>query len=621
METLFEEFYNYMLAEITGNKFNKIKFTIGDVFKLKTLHNQFLFLIKYENDQFTNVESELKDSFKNGKVLYKTYHDGTKSFKEILEKFPQLKKISNCETIEIETDVDDLSKEYRVFYYEDRILYDYTVIKLIDKCEKNPLKGYLQFKEYQLLKKSNMFKMTDNGLLITKEQFNQIFNGEPKELYIRQNGGNIEVIESEKITKNNYFKDKFYKLFDENGEILDTKNINYSSLTRDIRNAVAHNKIENYYLADGQEVTVIQLDKKVLILENKLFDEFLTVNLTSKASTFNYMYVPKLLKPAVTENELNEVLNKSNIIKITLDEYGADSFAFDNFLEEIISNYANEKNIKISIEDYLQKHISKYYENFKIEFKPVSNKEGIIKRIITYTEAFNDSTMSQEELTNIERIYIMHIINSFYPHFKSLVNTDYVTCKNSANVFGSLFNKFWDLCNKRKIKLDFGVGIEKMFTLCQFTIFFKLIKNSLFDNLKQISSNYIYDTKNFSNENLSLINNIQNLDMSKIEIIDLKTKKSHRVESFGDKLFSLRLIRNSLSHNAVSYKLQNLKMYYDMILNFKSLENDNLTLKVKAGDLLNILSNDFFKLTNEVEIENKFYLREDFENLIKNLCK
>lgn len=623
MENTFKKLYDFIFSVIKYRKYGKLKSnTIGDIMNLHSLYDQYLFLIRYENDHFSKVEQELKDAFEKGIVLNKTYHEGTLEYERILTKYPKIRKLNNCESIEFEVDNNDLDKEIKKFYYEDRVLYDYTIIELIEKCERYPKIGTLDYKSYNILKKAPFLKMTDNGLFVEKDVYSTVFSmGEPQDIYIQQRNGEVNILSANKIHKTNYFKNQMYKIFDKNGEIKDLTNINYANLTKEIRNAVAHNNIETYVLENGQMITAVKLENKILLLENTWFFEFLTTNLSYKKSTFNYIYISNYNKIAITENEIDDVLEKSYLIKITLDEYGAENIAFESFIDEKIKKYASNLEIKQSITEYLKKHISKYYENFKIELKPLLNKEGIKKRLLTDLQSFKDTNYLNKELISFQRVYIMNILNNFYSNFKTLNNPDDVICDNAGIVFGVLFNQYTAAAHGSKINIDFGTSLEKMFSLCQFTIFFRLIKNSLFDNLKNIQSNFIYDTKNLKNENSELINNIQSLDMSKIEIIDSKTKQIHNVESFGDKLFSLRLIRNSLSHNALSYKLQKLNNIEDLQLNFKSLENSNLTLKVKAGDLLDILSNEFFKNHEKLNLEEKIYTIKDFENLIKNLCK
>ena len=282
-------------------------------------------------------------------------------------------------------------------------------------------------------------------------------------------------------------------------------------------------------------------------------------------------------------------------------------------LQDIINN---DKKIKLSIEEYLTKNLSKFYTNVEISSAAIQDIPDLWFRFSNKIAKEKAGMFNDKRYLEYQNYFLHAYLNYYFIDAVNNVDKDGFRVLNNTvviDIINTYYNAFY---GKVKDKLNYRMGfeIEDLVSICQFLIFEKLINNTLYEDMKKVYLFYrdnkrrksIVDIEYLNSEEGKLRTAINGLDMSKFEIISTRGKTQPRpAESLGDKLLVIRLLRNSISHNGFAYQLANTKQVFDTYLRLSSHDNPFLQLRVRIKDLLNLLNQDFFNYDkNDSLIDN-----------------
>ena len=287
-----------------------------------------------------------------------------------------------------------------------------------------------------------------------------------------------------------------------------------------------------------------------------------------------------------------------------------------------MAQFKNDTKIKLSIDEFLTKNLSKYYQDVEIKMQQLTDIPNLWMRFNNAFAREKANNLTNKDFIDFQnKFFNLHLNNYFIDSINNSEKDDFKKLSNE-NVVNILAQYFNDYFQKSKHKIDYRIGfeVEDLVALCQLLIFQKLINNTLYDDIKKVNKSNIVDLDYLNSEFGKLRSAINALDMSKFEIIN-KKDPPRKVETLKDKIFAIRLLRNSISHDGFAYQLSNTKEIFDTYLRLYSYENPHLSLRVRIKHLLELLNNNFFKYLEDKPVEKKeLPTVEELENIAKLKC-
>jgi len=619
--TFFDKVIKFLTNLIEKNSIKNIKFTNHDIADIDFLLNTFCLLIRYESRDALNDENQIKEMFLKNKFFENSYHEDTNEYTKILSKYSQLRKLKDGEELELEKINKELSESERILFVKDN-----NVLKSYVLCNTTKSESRLATINdaprglYDLFKRVPGVEVKGITLRIPREIFISATNGNVNEdietIIMRPENGKIKVwCENIVKTIDNFFEKGLVRIFDKDGEIELTEDLDYQYYMDNIRHNIAHFNIDDYAIPNCCFAKLIMLPNgQIMTISNHWYNVMFYRQLEHNVDHLKALYIPSRQTPLMFEEEIDSFVDSIKVLKIKIDKK-IEAHAFRELVDEYIEKYKKLNNPKFSIEEYLSKIISKYYE-CEIVCKKITNDELIEKRIKKNKDFFEAAILlSNEKAIEFQDSLIKYFILRSYK-YQEKDDLFKVDTRELIKMSQILMKDMADCYNNKKIpNRTCCMDIEYAILLCQLIIYNNLIRNNFVDRVK--------NTHIYSNLDLNYLNSedgkfrefLKTFDMSKFEIRyaneNSKNKNYHFVETLKDKMFVLRIIRNSISHNNFKFKISNSLNYKDVYLTLSSDVNPNVFVRVRIGDFLNLMNNDIFKDSpNEIKVVNSSELEE-----------
>ena len=641
--TFFDGFYEYYLKRVKGETVSKNIYEKNELreFALLTEH-LFSFLLRHENKDFYRSGEQIKDAFEKGLICIDIYHIGTDEYNDLLNRKPELKKIKENEYYEVEEEdsLNHFDKLSTVYLKACNTISVYE--KIVQKPHRIGFEKVLDVSPELLLEIQRILPrgaFTTQGIRMPNEFMSTILKDNAEgDFFLQKKDGDKWIIKK-KVYIDNFFQDGFYKLYNAKGEEVDKSIISYNKIIKKIRNSVAHTQLNKYELNNGQTVAVFKIpkdDKGIkenysVVINYFWFWKFCKMGVFDHSKNYRFVCLPDMTKAIETKEEYDEFLESASLLNIKFSESAdTERLGFDNYVRKLVSLYKKDKNIKISLIEYLTKNISKYYSGVEIKTEAIQNIPNLWMR-------FNNS-ITKEKMSTLNLYTLVAYQNNFFnkylnEYFINLVNNNEIDdfrTLSASFVANNIVSYFRSFTTTKKLKTNYRIGfeVEDLVSLCQLLIFEKLINNALYEDIKKVYKSYkkekkrkkIIDIKYLDSEEGKLRQAIIGLDMSKFEIIDTRGKTPPRsAESLGDKLLVIRLLRNSISHKGFAYQLAKTNQIFDTYLRLTSYKNPHLQLRVRIKHLLDLLNLDLFKFTYNNNPDNIITIKE-LEEIAKTLC-
>lgn len=629
-----QEFNNYVLSLINNVKPVKFDATKDSMIELLTMIESFKFLSRFENEEDFRKYINISEVFDNS-IFYETsYHEDTNEYNALVQQYNKIKTLSNNEKLFIDGVDDNLSmvRNDAFFIREDRIVHKYNILYPIEKIQKRSVLYEQPIKIFPRLKDVPGIIFNEKGFVIPKKCFrNNInnFDSLPDSIFGEIHGNKILFYDDIVDEKFNFFDKKLFKLYNKDGEILDYENIDYYEILYKLRNCIAHDSIKICKLENSQIINIAKLDENlVIVMLDQWYAELLALNKFENKSYFRFLDIPKINKVITTKSELEQHIDNFQIIEIILDNYGSTVSAFNSLIKKYISIYNDDSNIKKSRSEYVGNMILKFYDNFDVNIYNIENKDIIKYRLLNDKSFYN---------IGLDKIKTIKTQNSIIQNVSEVLYKDSLDLKNRFNINNYLYStdqisyilfecisafcEFAKFGKNKNINKFRGYNVELAIMLSQFLIYGRLIYGNFCDKLKTINSDDVVELDYYNTENGKLRLEINKLKMNKFTIIDLKKPiNNHGVESFRDKILTLRLLRNAVAHGNFCFQLSKNVEPLETVLVASSNENENIKVKVKISDLINLLNEELFIKYTYKSNNSKFELSKDeMTNYLKQL--
>lgn len=643
-KSIFDRFYEYCIKRINCEKITEVDHNgSGSLAELLNIKQLFCFLLRYENKDFYKKEDWINAAFK-GYICSGVCHVGTDYYERLLRDKPELKKLVDNEPYEI------VSNE-RFNYFEESTVYikSGNILTTYDKIIQKPF--VINYKQLAEISPQMYFRfrntlpsnrITKEGIRIPKKDVETTFKDIGYDDLLFQKNGNKYFLVAE-LKYDNIFKDGIYKLYNSKGEVVENPGISFKTIIKKIRNSVAHTQLKEYVLETKQRVVVFKLnkDKQVNIQENLtiVIDAYWFLNLCimyalGDSKNYRFVYNPQIVEEIKTKEDFDLFLTKSKLLNIKFEEAEDTAKpAFKSMVSKLVSQFNNDKKIKLSIEEYLTKNLSKFYTNVEISSADIQDIPDLWFRFSNKIAKEKAGMFNDKRYLEYQNYFLHAYLNYYFIDVVNNVDKDGFRVLNNTvviDIINTYYNAFYGRV-KDKLNYRMGFEIEDLVSICQFLIFEKLINNTLYEDMKKVYLFYrdnkrrksIVDIEYLNSEEGKLRTAINGLDMSKFEIISTRGKTQPRpAESLGDKLLVIRLLRNSISHNGFAYQLANTKQVFDTYLRLSSHDNPFLQLRVRIKDLLNLLNQDFFNYDKNDSLigNNKKVTIKELEDIAKSMC-
>ncbi|MBR4003868.1 MAG: hypothetical protein IKI95_07485, partial [Clostridia bacterium] len=376
----------------------------------------------------------------------------------------------------------------------------------------------------------------------------------------------------------------------------------------------------------GQFIYVIKMNENndYFCCSESWFNNFSITTFRDEVDRLKFFFIPKHDEIIKTSDECLDILKKGMILEIKIDKK-IPRQAFCDYVLDLFTLFRDSVDIKKDIVDFLVDKLSDFYSTEVICYKE-PEIDLIFRRIINNEDMYffgTNNKNSKNKMIRNQNHFLERIINSLY---QNLLVDNYSNSEMLCSLSRSSLLFYMNLLLGKLSETEFtsyspaGEEIEIMAVYCHILIYMRLVYNQFFDKLKNINLDDV-SVDYFKTEPGKLRLKLNELDMSYVEIIDINNKNnSHKVKSLSDKIFALRIIRNSISHNGFRYKITKTSSFADIVLNLSSLSNPNLVVRLEAVDLMVLLNEDLFKEnTKVVENDDTTVSFIEIENYLKKI--
>ena len=643
-----DDLQGFILDLIKGKTPTLTEFSTKEKERLSIMSASVRFLTRFETNDAFKSQVNVDNIFKDGYLYTESFHEGTEAYNKKVIEYPAIKNLENYQTFY--SDSIDLGRKSiageEVIVKEDRIIHLFTRIKPIAKYEQKvafsaiPKENFYHFDNLKGVVKSK------EGFIVPEEYYylhdfdKMSKNDKPCKVLVKVFDDRLECYRLDDAGvegENNFFTDRLFKLYTEDGEIEDYDSVDYLQVFEQIRHCIAHNGLKSYLLDENLKLIVgkLEIDKDTdnpkvyaIVFLQDWFELLILLNPQKIQSCFRFISIPKFNKPITDKETLNQLLESSKVIKIQMDSYGTTAGAFQDFIEEYIRKYKNDDKIKKPIDEYLTSVIEKYYEGFKVEVFDLKNLELMKNRVLCDTD-FLDMKPDKDNSAAVRQ----------RKSLESFANDYYVDCLDTDEVFNAVdyaypntfasnyirafFKDFLECSTPKKaknIRVTTCGRFETMVAFCQLLIFYRLIYNNSYDFWKTIEKPQKIDLSYYDTEEGKALLKIEDLDMSAFSL--LHKKNANRVGSFDDRLTVLRLLRNAIGHGSVKYIIDGNPNVLETRLIVTSLTRPDLSVSVKCKHLIEFLNQPFFKnqsVPNYARVEvTRDNIEEEMKKFLKN---
>ena len=632
-----DDLQGFILDLIKGKTPTLTEFSTKEKERLSIMSSSFRFLTKFERNDAFKSQVNVDNIFKDGYLYTESFHEGTEAYNKKVIEYPAIKNLENYQTFY--SDTIDLGRKSivgeEVIVKEDRIIHIFARIKPIAQYEQRVSFVTLPKEYFSHFDRLKGVAKNQEGFIIPEQyysfhEFEKFSNNDNRLKCYRLDDAGVEI-------KNNFFTDRLFKIYTEDGEIEDYDSVDYLQVFEQIRHCIAHNGLKSYRLDEELNLVVgrLETDKKTdnptvyaIVFLQEWFESLILMNPQKIQSCFRFISIPKFNKPITDKEMLNQLLESSKVVKIQMDNYGTTAEAFQDFIEEYIRKYKNDDKIKKPIDEYLSGLIEKYYEGFKVEMLDFKNLELMKNRVLCDAD-FLDMKPDKENSAVVRQMKSL----------ESFANDYYIDCLETDEVFNavdyaypntfasnyiySFFKDFLECSTPKKaknIRVTTCGRVETMVAFCQLLIFYRLIYNNSYEFWKTIEKPQKIDLAYYDTEEGKALLKIEDQDMSAFSL--LYKKNASRVVTFDDRLTVLRLLRNAIGHGSVRYIIDGNPNVLETRLIVTSLTRPDLSVSVKCKHLIEFLNQPFFKnqaVPNYARVEvTRDNIEEEMKKFLKN---
>lgn len=643
-----DDLQGFILDLIKGKTPTLTEFSTKEKERLSIMSSSFRFLTKFERNDAFKSQVNVDNIFKDGYLYTESFHEGTEAYNKKVIEYPAIKNLENYQTFY--SDTIDLGRKSiageEVIVKEDRIIHIFARIKPIAQYEQRVSFVTLPKEYFSHFDRLKGVAKNQEGFIVPEQyysfhEFEKCSNNDkPCKVLVKVFDDRLKCYRLDDAgveIKNNFFTDRLFKIYTEDGEIEDYDSVDYLQVFEQIRHCIAHNGLKSYRLDEELNLVVgrLEIDKKTdnptvyaIVFLQEWFESLILMNPQKIQSCFRFINIPKFNKPITDKEMLNQLLESSKVVKIQMDNYGTTAEAFQDFIEEYIRKYKNDDKIKKPIDEYLSGLIEKYYEGFKVEMLDFKNLELMKNRVLCDAD-FLDMKPDKENSAVVRQMKSL----------ESFANDYYVDCLETDEVFNavdyaypntfasnyiySFFKDFLECSTPKKaknIRVTTCGRVETMVAFCQLLIFYRLIYNNSYEFWKTIEKPQKIDLAYYDTEEGKALLKIEDQDMSAFSL--LYKKNASRVVTFDDRLTVLRLLRNAIGHGSVRYIIDGNPNVLETRLIVTSLTRPDLSVSVKCKHLIEFLNQPFFKnqaVPNYARVEvTRDNIEEEMKKFLKN---
>lgn len=615
----FDLMFEWFKDRIEGKGNLKVDLSQEERELIRRINYSFMFLLRHEHKDYYKNSQQIKDCFEKNLFLTNSYHEGTNIYNNTVNSNSKLRALKDGEWFEdnMFDNKEKPIKEKSVYQKNGHVLNEYVRLEFLHEVEARIKYNEISIRDFNMLQKISKMsphvkQVAADSILIDKHGIKEIFGKDDEEEVLVQKTGSVAIVGSKPKKLKNFFQDGSYLLYNEKGEIVDKSQVNYGRIIKKIRNAIAHGNIRKMMLDNIQNVVIVKIEKGLsLVLSEYWYFLLLHSRVVEEIDEFGFVYMPKLKNTIANQEEFKEFLSAAKLVKIKMNNCKVNKEAVSNYVKEKLEVYRKDDKIKDTVEIFIAKMLNKYYDDVSVEAEPLKMIPNLEVYLTSLMVKKKLETMDAKQACEMQDNYLMQLLNEYYcdEDFKGNSVKGSNTFKNnkSAQIINTLFQEFYSkaLNGSKKLERRVGAEVEDLLALCQFSIFRNLIYNNFHDVLKQIKTQKVADLDYYGTEGGKLRTAINGLDMSDVEIINKKSSVAPRkAETLKDKIFALRIIRNSICHDGFEYQLSKTNKVEDTYLCLSSLKNNHLMVRVRVKDLLKLLDNKFFKEQEKEEIEN-----------------
>lgn len=570
---------------------------------VKDFSTFFLIVQKFEFYK-KNISNEvLRDAFINNCFFVESFIEGTPAYDNYLKQDRNLGKLKLNQLLKKELFSTDFAKVYDVFKKESSFYKHYVVIEEVKEQriasaagEKVSFSDYNQYKTFA--RNSKKIEIHDDEFEIPVKYISENEDDGEILLFKREKDGFYMYLKSTVHYCENFFGNKLVKLFINGKERSFSEEDDFIYYLTKIRDCIVHYGVKTFKTDSNQLGYCFKLDNETVIIASEQWIKSLSIIMSDElVSNVKLFFLPKHDFVIENEEQYLEVVNNGMILDISLKKEVYKN-AFIDYVLNLFKIYRNSPNIKKDIVDFLVEQISNKY-SVEVSSHDFSNIEKVNKRIMKDFDLYDFSgctKLSKNKKIITQDIILERLINISYQEL--LVDSDNNQLYSISNneIFKLTSYLVADVISFLSTSSAFDKKIELCAFLCQFSIFYRLVFNGFYDFIKNVTLSDNINISYYNTKEGKVRLKLNELDMSFIEIKDLNNgKTNHFVNSLSDKIFALRVIRNSISHNGFKFQISKSTNYRDIYLNLNSATNSNLVVRLKAIDLIDLLKNSLFR--------------------------
>ena len=596
-----------------------IDFTLQESSDIFRVTRDFYNLVCYDACRMFHDKRILKDAFLKGEFLVDKIMVDSNRYQQLKNRDQAVKNLKEGETIYVVDNnaTEDLGVkcQTKYSYVSNCILVKFVVgnLKDIDK------KVFHNVKLSQLENLNNSVTHYDeNGNL-------RIPMEGGKEAVAVQVGSDVEVNFHDE--NKNPCKKHNFRLYGKTKEITHYDETDFVQLYKNMRLAKAHHNMYEYGEYESYAGKLFLYNNGAVLMSNIMQDSLYSLvkgPYHGYANQLRFIYVPR--NPAIRYGNNQELLldQKLNSCKIvTIDSTSnMDIYETKVFMHDILDAYANQTNMKISLEGYVSKELeSKGYADFKITTDNIPNTDILKSRLLN--KEFCNMSQNEKELIANQNYVMRQIVEDIYGY--SMVNEAAVSKSGKFSAIDINMKDFYEYLNldcdyiyqiakketgKKARELAFAKN-ERYVCMCMFLAYNALVRNNFLDKINE----YELSATKYYVDNDAVRGGLKSKLMStKMDMFEIRTtskKEGTKPIDLGSRMAVLRAIRNSVAHNNLKIKYTKTGKIQDATFVFPFAKTTE-EVRVSTKDFLEFISNPLFLEYNE-DHEQQIVANDDYE--------
>lgn len=597
MEKYMQNYLQIMQAVVSGKKVPKIQgFTQQDVFDIQQLMLDFNNLVRYEDNDSLHDSQLAYDAIVNDLFFTESLVEDSTRYYELISSNNAVRKLLPGQSYS--------EKDFQ------RSSVSSTEIRNVYVKEQGEIKKYIQLAPYYRVQ-SVVYPISRlNDVLAMKgayKQGNMVFVPHPVE-----DEEMTCIIEGDKLillgydVRKNPFEKGHFRAFNNKGEITNIEDLNHTEILRKIRNSEAHHSVYTYQNGRGYGAKVVKIsNKKAVLFSNRWHEAVIRMSSSTfhgKDDKYVYLFVPHSTKSIRTDQACIDKIDSIRVVEMfTQKQYDAD-YA-QAILSKIVSNYEILESTKLTLEEYLAKHLTKHIPDATFKVTKPQNTQILKSRLVGDSKFYNIFPKEKEN-GFAQESFIQMLVNQFYGYdliskFSVSLSGKIMPIKVNLQDYASLLNV--DLCHvhnqidvKNKVFNYPQAHTEKQIALAALCAYKHLIRNGFVDDANDIR----FKTVGFVDEpaKQQLRNELYLLDMKMFEIYNPNKGRKEVINptTLNQKISVLRAIRNAISHNCLSVQFNRLCDINDSKFVFELSEDNNMQARVNVKQFMEFINNPLF---------------------------